>query len=76
MEDNKLLAIFIGASMVVAIVGIIATSVTEKTPHEKRMEKIEELRELSELTTTVQRQQLIKDIDSMLHVVNKELETN
>ena len=75
MEDNKLFAILIGASMVVAIVAIIAIS-AEKTPHEKRMEKIEELRELSELTTTVQRQQLIKDIDSMLHVVNKELETN
>lgn len=76
MEDNKLLAIFVGCGALIAIVGIIATSITEKTPHERRMEHIEEMRALSELKTTAERHQLVKDIDSMIHVVDREIETN
>jgi len=34
------------------------------------------MRALSELKTTAERHQLVKDIDSMIRVVDRELETN
>lgn len=43
MNDNKLLAILIGAVAAISIVGIISASITEKTPHEQRMEVLREI---------------------------------
>jgi hypothetical protein len=74
MSDNKLLAIFcITVISGLTIAGVV-DMIFKKSEHDIRMEKIEEIRALSELTTTIERNQLLKDIDSMRVVIYKERE--